>query len=801
MMALLVLAEFFRSASGEPSASLSPTAEPPLTPTLAPTTSPTDTTTTPSPTPNPTPNPTPSPSIDLPDCAYDDDWTQDPTSGLCYKQFDIGDETSLEDGWYHCEEKCNDYSEYGATMLCIQDEHQQSFLETFLANPTWTGYTETARTQQWSWFDGCHSGYTNWADDCETRATWRGTFRSCEPKMRGQVGDTHAAFCGPLANTKGCGSPVADNDGWYEMGLRNSEYEEPSHVKPHCACQTGAAPSVSPTATPMPTATAYPTPRVSIYWGYLYDDDWDDSAYVAQILITALLATLVGCCNCAYLFVNRKVVCDCCAQNNNGITVMPLPHTTGAAWAPEVEGGANVGVQQAAAIPMNVAPTQMMEVMLPDNAVEGGTMMMQGPDGNPFTITIPPGVKPGSTMSVMVPSPVSNMPMVQAVETLPGQLNQSVDAGFGAGEVAGMGTAVVTQGTASGDDSSTTCGCHFGGPGAQNPNQCVTIYGWVVISLSIFVPILWAATCGFNCIHWFVIAAIKYALLFVFVWAFTRKVQPQMRENWNVLICAVGTFVLFISLCCCFDANSTVWRRDALTNTTVQVPLHTLSLGDEVLSLDPLTRKPYFEPVLAKAHYSFFDGGYQLSPMRTLWLEDLERDRAQDGWKATSFSHSITLSHTHFIYVLQGDAASTNSSAGAGAEVDEQKSMEPLPVLLHAQDVKAGDCLIYYDVVTSQAVPLRVVHVEEGVQRIKRAFFMASPYVLVNNISASPYMGLDPAVASYQHTFFSFVSSRAPHPALTQLFVTATTIPFLLANNALQSALQVTGSFIRLTGR
>ena len=73
-------------------------------------------------------------------------------------------------------------------------------------------------------------------------------------------------------------------------------------------------------------------------------------------------------------------------------------------------------------------------------------------------------------------------------------------------------------------------------------------------------------------------------------------------------------------------------------------------------------------------------------------------------------------------------------------------------------------------------------------RRTKRAFFLASPYVLVDNISASPYMGFDPALAEWQHAVFSFVASRAPNSAFMQAFVTITTVPFLLVNNAAQLA-------------
>ena len=94
-----------------------------------------------------------------------------------------------------------------------------------------------------------------------------------------------------------------------------------------------------------------------------------------------------------------------------------------------------------------------------------------------------------------------------------------------------------------------------------------------------------------------------------------------------------------------------------MSNSLIQVPLHELSLGDEVLSLDPFTRKPFFEPVLAKAHYSFWDGGRRLSPMRTLELE------AEPGGNTTVCT-SITLSHTHFIYVFPEEGVPARSNLG-----------------------------------------------------------------------------------------------------------------------------------------
>ena len=52
-----------------------------------------------------------------------------------------------------------------------------------------------------------------------------------------------------------------------------------------------------------------------------------------------------------------------------------------------------------------------------------------------------------------------------------------------------------------------------------------------------------------------------------------------------------------------------------------------------------MTRETYWEEVMAKVHYSAFDGGRQFSSMRTLVLAS---------------NASITLSHTHFIFAQAG---------------------------------------------------------------------------------------------------------------------------------------------------
>ena len=223
------------------------------------------------------------------------------------------------------------------------------------------------------------------------------------------------------------------------------------------------------------------------------------------------------------------------------------------------------------------------------------------------------------------------------------------------------------------------------------------------------------------------------------------------------ILMVLGVLFTLICLCCCFDADSKVWRIKLDGHTMEEVLLRELALGDSVLSLNPATRETYWESVRAKVHYSAFDGGHQLSSMRALTL---------------ATNASITLSHTHFIFVH------------AAADAAEQQ-------LVRARDVRVGDRLLHHDVPSGRTAAVPVVAIDEQVMRQKRSFFLTSPFVLVNNISASPYMGAHPAIAAAQHACYSAMVRNTPNAHFTQAVVTATSIPFLLLNNFAQFIMQM----------
>jgi len=48
----------------------------------------------------------------------------------------------------------------------------------------------------------------------------------------------------------------------------------------------------------------------------------------------------------------------------------------------------------------------MLAVVCPPDKMAGHQMVVQGPDGTPFNVTVPPGVQTGATFQVQVPVPV-----------------------------------------------------------------------------------------------------------------------------------------------------------------------------------------------------------------------------------------------------------------------------------------------------------------------------------------------------------------------------------------------------------
>jgi hypothetical protein len=259
------------------------------------------------------------------------------------------------------------------------------------------------------------------------------------------------------------------------------------------------------------------------------------------------------------------------------------------------------------------------------------------------------------------------------------------------------------------------------------------------------------------------VKALPWAMFATLVVAYNANVRPDNFKRWRNVVLVCGTLVCMISLCCCFDADSTVWRRSGGpggAGAPERVAVRDLAVGDIVLSADPSTGRTRWEPVLARAHFSFLDGGSQLVEMRTLVLErNLSR---------------LTLSDTHFVYTVPAPEAATAA-----------------PRLVHARDVLPGDHVMYCAAPDDDfAVPVRVARVETGVWRQKRAFFLPSPHVLVDSVVASPYMGAHPAMAEAQHAVLSFVAAVAPHGSvLVQVFVTSLTVPYLLANRVLTELL------------
>ena len=97
-----------------------------------------------------------------------------------------------------------------------------------------------------------------------------------------------------------------------------------------------------------------------------------------------------------------------------------------------------------------------------------------------------------------------------------------------------------------------------------------------------------------------------------------RSAVRSARNRWRCALLGFGIPFTLVSLCCCFDADATVWRLvdDAATTTGSAPPIYhgvldggamervamrELAISDSVLTVNPWTREPAWEPVVAKA--------------------------------------------------------------------------------------------------------------------------------------------------------------------------------------------------------
>ena len=177
--------------------------------------------------------------------------------------------------------------------------------------------------------------------------------------------------------------------------------------------------------------------------------------------------------------------------------------------------------------------------------------------------------------------------------------------------------------------------------------------------------------------------------------------------------------LLFYLVCTCFSADSIVYAKKSADNNMIKMPLRDIEIGDHVLILNPWTNEVFWEEVLMKIHYSWYDNAHDYYSMRKIYLEN---------------NASITLSYDHFIFI--------------------QDVIMKQPKVIQSESVNIGDALYHYDHDTETSELLRVSEIEENVMSQKRVFFTIKPYLLVNDVVVSPYIGPHPIYHTILHKVF-----------------------------------------------
>ena len=127
-----------------------------------------------------------------------------------------------------------------------------------------------------------------------------------------------------------------------------------------------------------------------------------------------------------------------------------------------------------------------------------------------------------------------------------------------------------------------------------------------------------------------------------------------------------------------------------------------------------------------------------MAQLHYTWYEDIFSDLKVDMKKLyLENNESITLTNSHFIYVHVGEIPNANSSNCNVYENDHENEFK----IMKAEDVAIGDYLFYHDIKSQLDVQLVKIADIENVEAEKRVIFTMKPFVLINNVIASPYIG------------------------------------------------------------
>ena len=180
---------------------------------------------------------------------------------------------------------------------------------------------------------------------------------------------------------------------------------------------------------------------------------------------------------------------------------------------------------------------------------------------------------------------------------------------------------------------------------------------------------------------------------------------------------------------------------------------------------------------MAQLHYTWYDDIFSnvQVDMKKLYLENNE---------------SITLTSNHFVYV-HGGGMLTMSSSSININGNVYQNENEFEVM-RAQDVSVGDYLFYHDTKLRLNVQLVKITDIENVQAEKRVIFTRKPFVLINDVIASPYIGPHAMYHYIFHFVFeTMVNLLYQQVNYNQLFVSIVSALLVLVSFAIHYGVQI----------
>ena len=141
-----------------------------------------------------------------------------------------------------------------------------------------------------------------------------------------------------------------------------------------------------------------------------------------------------------------------------------------------------------------------------------------------------------------------------------------------------------------------------------------------------------------------------------------------------------------------------------------EIKVGDIQVDDKILCIDPISKKLIWDKVKFRLHYHWYNNKNEFVLMKRIYV---------------SKNEFITMTYDHLIYIKKSSHNYNNYNYNYE--------------IIKCQDIKIGDILYYFNCKKNKLIFKSVIKIENNILCNKRSYFGLSPFVLVNNIIASPF--------------------------------------------------------------